>query len=70
LFWIKKISDSGWVPPAKLFGKLSRRALDKQLVFIQDIETVSGFSHGSWISGIRLNILLVFPGRNKVKFTG
>jgi hypothetical protein len=37
-------------PPAKLFRKLSRRVLDKQLFLNTGFETVSGFSHGFWIS--------------------
>jgi hypothetical protein len=44
-------------PPAKLFSKLSRRVLDKQLFLVKDIDTVIGFSHGSWISG------MLFQGR-------
>jgi hypothetical protein len=43
---------SGGVPPAKLLGKLSRRALDKQLVLRHGYWNCFRFSHGSWISGL------------------
>lgn len=32
-------------PPAKLFRKLSKRVLDKQLFLVKGIDTVIGFSH-------------------------
>jgi hypothetical protein len=45
------VSSSDGVPPAKLFGKLSRRALDKQLILKTQVLELFPDSHGSWISG-------------------
>jgi hypothetical protein len=40
------------LPPAKLLGKLSRRALDKQLVLKHGYWNCYRLPHGSWISGM------------------
>jgi hypothetical protein len=55
--------------------KFSRRALDKQLVLVTDIETVQGFPmdlgfRGMLLSGLDFRNKVMFPGRDLVQRIG